>query len=752
MRFSTKTKRNLGLTVVLVSSLLLSGCGGGINGPSAGSGEVFTLATMGSTENVQSAQARSFINAAVQSTVTATASASSLFTLAETTYSSLFPPGPSTQSFAGYEFRFYPSTAWYLGVSNNRVYIFNTVLTQGQLVDVGAITDFVKPAVDTTSVAIPNFSPPDNFTTAIGKTFSATLTAANNLSNRSRYMISDASSPITNANYLKIDSVFSVSEGFGASSTTIGTASTYSTYLSSLFLVVSDAYGYFRIDSHLHPNNALDFDASESNKLKFRNNFGKAETTYGYVTFLYDPRTKFLQAKKRYVYSYTSATGAGATTYTPTWTEDTSFSAANYFVNHIAGTYRLVAAESSATPLYVYESPIDVGIPLFMNPKLVEYVTNGPAPFISKATTSTVEGVNGSIYKGVNATYRSQVANAGSNADTKTAATSMLATIKSTIEENGGKLRYSTDLYTAFRDATLKTILVSDSIADGTPGQNLVPYVYFTNERDDEGTYHPFMVIVSYGNQASPNGLIDVPHPPALGSGSYQDSKVTRFSNLENYIHKIPMRNYGQVAAVTDNAPVILENLWTARKVSSIEANAYTYADAADNGVLIDGSVMFPAYNNNLVPSHLFGELTASGCHVGQGGGGPHCHMDGHQSGAGLGLYNDSDYMGKKHPPLIGFGYDGIALFGKYRGSIDAALLGYSTSLDGFGGHDHNEIGYHYHAHTVSNHTPSGQSYSTDMNVLMKGAYIGKVTDIPNFRSRTSKFDNDKYLGGTLRP
>ena len=742
---------------LFASALALSGCGGGSDGLGgsssktlatvpAGSGEVFTVAPMGSTENVQSAQARSFINAAVQSTTTTTVTAADLFAWAERSYPVLFPAGPSTGIFQAYEFRFYPSSGWYLGVASGRVYVLNASQTQGQVVDVGAVTDFVEPVSST------SFGPPASFNAAIVKSFTATLTAAADFSNRSRYMISDSASAGANANYLKIDSVYSAAAGYGAASTSIETSSTYNVYLSSLFLVTSDTYGYFRIDSHLHPNNALDYDASDSNELKFRNNFGKAETTYGYITFLYDPQTKFLQAKKRYVYSYTSAAGSGATTYTPTWTEDTGFRAANYFVNHSAGTYKLVAAETSATPLYLYDSPIDLGIPRFMNPNLVEYVTNSPAPFISKVTTGAVEGVNGSIYTGVNATYRPQVTNVGSNSDTKTASASMLASIKSSVEGNGGTLRYSTDLYSAFRDATLKTTLVSDSIADGTPGQNLVPYVYFTNERDDNGTYHPFMIIVSYGNQASPNGLIDVPHPPALGSGSYPSAKVTRFSNLENYIHRIPMRNYGQVTAVTDNAAVITENLWTARRSSSIEANVYTYADAADNGVLVDGSVMFPAYNNNLVPSHLFGELTASGCHVGQGGGGPHCHMDGYQSGSGLGLYNDGDYTGKKHPPLIGFGYDGIALFGKYRGATDAALLGYSTSIDGFGGHNHDDIGYHYHAHTVNNHTPPGQSYSTDMNVLMKGAYIGKVTAVPNFRSRTSKFNNDKYLGGTVVP
>jgi hypothetical protein len=209
----------------------------------------------------------------------------------------------------------------------------------------------------------------------------------------------------------------------------------------------------------------------------------------------------------------------------------------------------------------------------------------------------------------------------------------------------------------------------------------------------------------------------------------------------------IPMKDYGLVTSVLDNAAAITKNLWTARTVSTLEANVYTYADSADNGLLIDGSVMFPAYNNALVPSHLQGELSASGCHIGQGGGGPHCHSDGYRAGFGLSLYNDSDYLNKTHPPLLGFGYDGIALFGIYRSPNDSAMLGASTPLDAFGGHPHDGIGYHYHAHTVSNYKPELLSYTTTMHVLMKGAYIGKVTSIPFFR-QNSAFNNNKYLGG----
>ena len=206
------------------------------------------------------------------------------------------------------------------------------------------------------------------------------------------------------------------------------------------------------------------------------------------------------------------------------------------------------------------------------------------------------------------------------------------------------------------------------------------------------------------------------------------------------------MRNYGQVLVVTDNT--FTRNLWLDVPTTTLPANVYTYADSADNGLLIDGSVMFPVFNNTLVPSHLAGELSASGCHVGQGGGGPHCHADGYQAGSALGLYNDSDYVGFTHPPLIGFGYDGIALFAKYRSS-DSALLGYTTALGEFGAHDHDGLGYHYHAHTVPDYQPVGASTAdkSTLHVLMKGAYIGKTNEIPFFRTN-SGFRDNIYLGG----
>ena len=624
---------------------------------------------------------------------------------------------------------------------------YNVVMTVGAIVSIGGECASLEACTSNSASSI--YAPPAPYANAIQASYSpGTLIAANSLTARSRYLMADSATQSASTNYLQVGSNYSATTGYAVEAGKISSGASYNTYLQKLIQVVPDSLGYFRLDPYLHPNNAIDFAEDDGYKLKFRNNFGKAAMLYGYVTFSYDTSTKLLQAKKRYKYTYSTASNAtGGTAHALSHTEETAFSAANFYVNLTNGVYQLVQAPSSATPFYFFNSPLELGIPEFLNPQKVAFVTNSAAPFLSKNSVAATEGLSGSIYRQVNATYRSQVLTPGSDATTKKNADAMLASIKSTIEAAGEKLRYSTALYSAYRDAALGYKLVSDGIADGTPGQNLVPYVYFTNEKDSAGKYHPFMVVVNYGNQPSPNGLKDVPHPPGDGSGGYATSKVTRFSNLENYITMIPMKDYGRVTEVTENT--YTRNLWNDRTVSSLKADVYTYADSADNGLLIDGSVMFPAYNNTLVPSHLFGELTASGCHVGQGGGGPHCHFDGYQTGFSLGVYGDSDYVGKTHPPLIGFGYDGIVLFGKYRSS-DTNMLGYSTPLDSFGGHNHDGIGYHYHAHTVNNHKPELLSYTTTLNVLMKGAYIGKTNSIPFFRSNSS-FNNNPYMGGTVK-
>ena len=629
------------------------------------------------------------------------------------------------------------------GLSNGSSY--SCTVTATNSAGSGEVSAVSASFTPTAGVAQTVYHAPAPFASVLKSNYqAANLVSVSAMLHRGRYLISDSASATASANYLTIGTSYSASTGFALESGAIATGSTYNTYLSKLVQVMADASGYFRLDSHLHPNNSIDADAADGNRLKFRNNFGKAAQTYGYVVFSYDGATKLLQARKRYKYSY------DAVSFAASYTEDSSFAAANYYVNAAAGFYSLVAGAASASKFYLYNSPIDFSVPVDMNPLLTAPVSNAAAAFKSKTTTAATEGANGSIYRSVNSTYRGQVLTAGSDATTKTNADAMLAKIKTAVESKGEKLRYDTAVYTVFRDAALATTLVSDAIADGAPGQNLVPYVYFTNEQDASGNYHPFMIVVNYGNAASPHGLLDIPRPPGDGQGGgYQVQKVTRYSNLENYITRIPMKDYGVVTSVTENK--LTATLLSDVGGNILSANVYSYASIADNGLLIDGSVMFPVFNNTLIPSQAVGELTASGCHVGQGGGGPHCHADGSQSGNGVRLYNDSDYVGKSHPPLIGFGYDGVALFGVYRAGTDTAMLGSGTALDGFGGHAHDGIGYHYHAHLVPNYPLAGSATGYTLHVLMKGAYIGKINSVPYFNVRTG-FNNNKYMGGTVPP
>ena len=607
------------------------------------------------------------------------------------------------------------------------------------------------------------FSTPSNFSSVLNTAYqpSSALTTATTFTARNRYLLGDSSAATSSTNFLSIgstalstDSTYGTVSSYAATASNLGSAATMQNYLASMVVAVPSADGNFRFDSHLNPNDAIDY-VSGSLTLKFSNNFGlTSSVSNGFITFTYNASTHLIQAKNRYIYSLSSSvsTNPPVTTWTGTDTLDSGFTAANYYLKLSNGSYTLVPSSANATAFYLFNSPLDFSIPTDFNPGGRAYVTNSPAPFFQKrVSASTIEtsSSSSSIYASLNSTYKPQVLYAGSNAATKTAADAMLASIVAAASANNFKLRYDASIYTAYRDATLTYTLGSDSVADGIPGQHLVPFVYYTNEKDTNGVYHPMMVIVHYGNQASPNGLIDVNHPPGSGgSGGYPTQNVTRYSNLDYYVTTIPMKDYGTVSSVFANT--LSRSLLSETGVtpSATNVTVYNYASTADNGLLMDGSVIFPIMNNTLTPSQTEAELSASGCHVGQGGGGPHCHADGYKSGSkfGIGIYGDSDYVGKTHPPLIGFGYDGIALYGQYRVSTDQGLLGYSTTLDQFGGHTHDGLGYHYHAHTLS-WAASGSVPAFTLRVLLKGAWSGNINSIPYFLQQ-STFSSNKYLGG----
>jgi len=266
---------------------------------------------------------------------------------------------------------------------------------------------------------------------------------------------------------------------------------------------------------------------------------------------------------------------------------------------------------------------------------------------------------------------------------------------------------------------------------------------------------HPFMVIASYSVQDRPNRLLDVTRPPGDGSGGYGESKVTRDALLGSFLYKIPLKDYGEVSKVGDNTMTDTSGggQTLAGDAGDTVYNVYSWASINTLGIAVDGVEIYPLFNNVLLASVEGAEVTQSGIHVGQGMG-LHWHGDGHSAnGNKMNIYNLRDYTGYNHPPLIGFGLDGLALYGKYETSY-STMDGYSTAIDGFGGHEHDGYNYHYHAHTMASsvlQAISGYSGSASYTVavLMKGAWAGLINDIPEFWNGTipNGAQNSKYGG-----
>jgi hypothetical protein len=550
-----------------------------------------------------------------------------------------------------------------------------------------------------------------------------TLSALSAVSNRTKFMIGDNSSGALAANYLTIDSASS----YAAPAAPL-TAQTFESYLKGIFNAAPDTTdtSQFRIDSVLHNIYSLDFESASSNKLVFKINWGFTTASTGFISFSYDNATKLLQAKKRYSLS----------TATYTHSLDASFSAANYYVKLSNGSFSLVPSTSDATQLHLFSSPINYDMPTDFNPDGVAFVSNERVSLASvkNESTSSYEGSDSKL-RGITDTYKPQISVVGLNSVTKAAADEKIAEIKTLVEAQGGKLRYDTLLYKNFREGALGVTLQSSSIANGTLGQQTTPFVYFTNEKDSSGMYHPFMVMASYSITDKPNNLNDIRRPPGDGisGGGYASSKVTRDAVLQLAMNRIPLRDYGLVSSITENT--LAKSLLSEAK-SSATPNTFNYASPFTAGIAFDGVEIYPAMNNTINQSQPAAEICSIGVHVGQGMG-LHYHADGFSAlNNGLSLYNSDDYTGKTHPPLIGFGADGIALFGKYLAE-NSSMIGYSVALDEYGGHDHDGIGYHYHAHTEAAVSPLGNAYT--LHLLLRGAWHGKINSIPSFQSLDKK-------------
>jgi len=553
---------------------------------------------------------------------------------------------------------------------------------------------------------------PANFEAILNYAYSpAALVPAAALTPRTRFLLS---SP--DRNYLSI----------GADGAAPATTA-FTTYRDSLAKTVeavpetSDPT-QFRFDSDLHNLYSLDADASAGYRLVWRNNWGTASApaNRGYVTFRYDPATKRLQAVARQAYNLGDYSHSA----------DKTFGAANWYVRFDGSLFVLVSSASQATPISLSKAPINADIPADFNADQSSFMPNPRVPVkeFARNSRSEIEGDRSKVLQDLAEVYRPQVAAVGPNAGTQAAAEAMLATIKKTVEAEGGRLRYSPELYLAFRTAALKVTLQSDSIANGTLGQPTSPFVYFTNGADAKGVHHPFLCIASYTISDKPLRLMDVTRPPGDGEGQgYANQNVTRDATLGLNLTRIPLRDYGLVATLADNkmAATIKSD-----EKSTLPDSVYINASISGVGIAVDGVMIYPLMSNMLVSCQEKGEITSTGIHVGQGMG-LHWHSDGHTANANdLQLYNLADYAGQTHPPLIGFGLDGVALYGTYEAAY-GSMEGINVPLDAWGGHSHGVWGYHYHAHQVTSQSSEGNSYTN--HVLIKGAWRGLINEIPDF-------------------
>jgi hypothetical protein len=621
-------------------------------------------------------------------------------------------------------------------------------------------------------------------------------TVVTSLTTRNRYCIK------TNDTYLQVTDLYAVE--FDT------TLVTYKNYMTKIFQLVADSTNTscYRIATDYNYMYYLDYDTTNSN-LKFKNNRGSISipSTNGYLCFTYSSNK--LQVIKRYSYSNTAYTHS----------EDTTFAYLNYYVQYSSGSLILTSNISNASTFVFYNTPMDSAIPTNLNPVPTAYQTNSAVNIADYVATSRfdIEGNiprdarckflpyfytndgNAKLVSNAGYIYANQLTTAGYNASTNYYAELMLSVIAVNILTNSTytTLRYDTSVYKTYREGALKFVQEGDNIANGEKGMNTIPFVYFTCEQDGSGDYHPFMCMASYSISDRISRLYDVCKPPADGSGPYVTSSITRDATLQGYLVKIPMLNYGFSGDISGSAyydsatgTTIDSNSNTndmkkntiaydfideyqangnsqnnQRIYTTMNYNNYNYTNTASIGMLIDGVILYPVLNNTLTSAQLAAEVSNSGIHVGQGMG-LHYHSDGYAAAFAISnntnnmfLYNNKDFIGRQHPPIIGFGLDGIAIYGTYTTNY-TSMSGYNVALDSFGGHSHGDYGYHYHCHNFqnnsSNNINTGQQATVYQQfVVMKGAYKGNINEVPDFGvtdpASVTLSQTSKYVWGYVR-
>lgn len=607
------------------------------------------------------------------------------------------------------------------------LYEISLSVNDGEDSDTDTVSITVEEAVSSTT---PDFYTPEPIVDILAETRSVVwqqlLSTPTNLT-RFTFGASDSSDIfMVNDDDNNVASALSISTDMASESTIADEL-----LLRAMFKFIQEDEGDdFRIVSTKHSNYALD-GASDSDSIILQDyrSGSKDENNAGYLTFTVSsasPITLTANGRKKY-----DAT-------TESYIDDSSYDGQNVVFQN--NTLSLSTAEG--TPLNFYEAPIDFSIPFDFNPDQIERVSNDEV-------TPQVKGSDHSdLPDSVVTAYSDQVTAMGANDATNAAAEAMLDSIETALAAEGAQLRYPKSFYLTVRDGFFSRVYESSDSTDGILGQLTVPYVFFTNETDDDGNHHPFMVIASYGLPDTLTLLWDVAKPPGDGgTNDYTTQSVTRSIHYEKFLTKIPLRDYGEVESLTENDM----NNDLASDVGETNLTHHNYASISATGMAIDGVLVYPSYNNALHVAQADAELSAHGMHSGRGLG-AHYHADAHSArNEGLNLYNDSDYIGRRHPPIVTLGFDGVAGYGIYRAQ-DSAMDGADVALDDFGGHEHGEYGYHYHSYPVDAVTEEGRGPSdpeggvsyTAHQLPPLGAWSGRINDIPEFWSGTAP----NYVGG----
>lgn len=504
--------------------------------------------------------------------------------------------------------------------------------------------------------------------------------------------------------------------------------SSYDLLLRSMFKFIELDDGTFRIVSSKHPNYALDVDETNALILRdFRSVYRDHDQT-GYLGFNVTSTSPLvLTATSRWVFEGNPRRNEASQNFVTdkTWERK----------NVVLTESGLALTTGEGSLMQLYSPPINFDIPFEFNPKEKTRARNVEVTPFSRGGDRHAE-----LSEQVLPAYEPQVAAPGLNAATSAAAQAKLLEIERALASQDSQLRYPKEFYMTFREGMLERIYLSSEATDAQLGQYTVPYVYFTNATDEEGIYHPFMVIATYGLPDTQALLWDVVQPPGDGiTGGFNDQSVTRSYHKEGFVMKVPMKDYGEVSELGEN--IMVNDLAADENVT--ELDHHNYASVSGLGIAIDGVVVYPTYNNALHISAAEGELSAHGQHSGRGLG-THYHADAYSAtNEILNLYNTTDYLGRSHPPMVTLGFDGVAGYGIYR-SADSD--GAAMPLDDFGGHEHGDYGYHYHSFSAEEITydrldrdrrGKGVTYISH-KLPPLGAWAGYINDIPDFWDGTS--------------